>query len=233
MTHVARETSFALIVGYAVLIPVLVVYLTIQRRRITALRKRPVTVREEADKRSERQSERLCALFDVSQVMGLESRLQTVFDSITTACLDAFNCDQASLMLFNKETNTLTVRSAYGHEDTSAVIGAEVEVGSGISGWVALHKKALVVGEVPPPGLPPTIHMQSKSLSSSMIVPILLRDELVGVVNVSSRSPAAKFDDEDLRVLQMFASNAGACIRHTEQAEWMRKTIRSLQEVPR
>jgi GAF domain-containing protein len=62
-----------------------------------------------------------------------------------------------------------------------------------------------------------------------MVVPVILRGELVGVINVSTRSPDINFDDDDLRALQVFAENVGAAIRHTEQTEWMRATIRKLQ----
>jgi hypothetical protein len=33
-----------------------------------------------------------------------------------------------------------------------------------------------------------------------------------------------------MHALEVFAENAGACIRHAEQAEWMRKTIAGLRE---
>jgi GAF domain-containing protein len=62
-----------------------------------------------------------------------------------------------------------------------------------------------------------------------MVVPVILRDELVGVINVSSRSRGVEFDQDDIRALQAFAENVGAAIRHTEQADWMRATIRKLQ----
>jgi len=49
------------------------------------------------------------------------------------------------------------------------------------------------------------------------------------VINVSSRNGQVEFDHDDVRALQAFAENVGAAIRHAEQAEWMRATIRKLQ----
>jgi GAF domain-containing protein len=49
------------------------------------------------------------------------------------------------------------------------------------------------------------------------------------VINVSARAPHIDFDHDDVRALQAFAENVGAAIRHAEQAEWMRATIRKLQ----
>jgi hypothetical protein len=45
------------------------------------------------------------------------------------------------------------------------------------------------------------------------------------VINVASERPGTVYDDEDLRALQVFAENVGSCIRHTQQAEWMRQLI--------
>ena len=63
-----------------------------------------------------------------------------------------------------------------------------------------------------------------------MVVPIILRDELVGVLNVSSRSHKVNYDKTDLKALEVFAENVGSCIRHTEQATWMRQTVQKLQQ---
>jgi GAF domain-containing protein len=63
-----------------------------------------------------------------------------------------------------------------------------------------------------------------------MVVPIIVRDELVGVLNVSSRSRDVVYDENDLLALQGFASSAGACIRHTEQASWIRRMVPQLSD---
>ena len=63
------------------------------------------------------------------------------------------------------------------------------------------------------------------NLTATILVPIMVRDELVGVLNISSRAPGTTYDEEDLRALEVFAENAGTCIRQAERAEWMRQTI--------
>ena len=61
--------------------------------------------------------------------------------------------------------------------------------------------------------------------TAAMVVPIIVRGDVIGVLNVSSRSNGADYHDDDLRALQVFAENAGTCIRHAEQAAWMRELI--------
>ncbi len=63
-----------------------------------------------------------------------------------------------------------------------------------------------------------------------MVVPILLRDELVGILNVRSRAPGIRYHYEDLQALQVFAENVGTIIRHSEHVDWMRKTIENYRD---
>jgi putative methionine-R-sulfoxide reductase with GAF domain len=124
----------------------------------------------------------------------------------------------------------LVVRAAQGHEDVSRVLGSEKEIGEGVAGWVAKNKMSLILGRAGEPTEHPELSLMSPSLSGAIVVPIILREELVGVINIGSRASGVEYNVDDLQALTVFAENAGACIRHAEQAEWMRKTIASLRE---
>ena len=65
-------------------------------------------------------------------------------------------------------------------------------------------------------------------LAAAMVVPIAIRNELFGVLSVSSRSKKTNYDQEDLEALQVFAETAGICCRHFEQTTWMRQTIQRM-----
>lgn len=217
--------EFALLAAYSIIILAFGGFLIWQQKRILAICRR---TRET----SRRHLSRLYALLNVGQIMGAETDIQEVFDCITKVCVETFDCDQASLMLLDKNAGVLEVRSAFGHEDTSLVIGRRRAIGEGVSGWVAQHRRPLILGKEPDENCPPEIHLTYPEISAAMVVPIILRDELVGVINVSARKEAARFDEEDLHALHVFASNAGTCIRHTEHAAWMRQVIQNHNSRP-
>lgn len=200
-----------------------------QQRYLKALRRQFESHRRMEHDRAERHTSRLYALLNVGRMMVTQSDLQTVFESIVKMCIEVFNCDQASLMLHDVESGTLEVRAVAGKLVPQGMLGTRQPVGSGVAGWVAQQREPLFLR----PGVentPPGLELKKKDLCSAMVVPIILRDELVGVINVSTRSTDVHLDDDDLRALLAFAENVGAAIRHTEQAEWMRATIRKLQE---
>lgn len=220
------RTDYALIGACVFMVVTLVIHLSIEQSHLQRVNARLEAFQDEVNENSRR---RLYALLNVSRFIGLQSDLQSVFESITKACIETFMCDQASLMLYDPNRKRLVVRAASGHEDVSKVLGSEKEVGEGIAGWVAKHKQALILGQESA-AAHPELKLLSKTLCAAIVVPIILRDELVGVINISSRSPDVTYVDDDLHALKVFAENAGACIRHAEQAEWMRKTIASLRE---
>ncbi len=219
------RTDYVLAAACVFMVVTLVVYLSVEQRHMHQVNERFQAMRQEMQEAGRR---RLFALLSVSRIIGTQSDLQHVFDCITSACRDSLPCDQASLMLFEPARKTLVVRAAAGHENPSKVLGSEKGIGEGVAGWVAQHRKPLILGG--DHKVPPEIKLMSKALSAAIVVPIILRDELVGVISISSRSSGAIYEMDDLRALEVFAENAGACIRHAEQAEWMRKTITTLRD---
>jgi signal transduction protein with GAF and PtsI domain len=221
------RTDLALVAACVFMVLTLVVHLSMEQSHLDRMNRELAAFQNEVCDHARR---RLYALLDVSRNMVQQSDPQGVFECITKSCVDNFDCDQASLMLLDPETQRLVVRSAHGHLDPSKVLGSEKEMGEGIAGWAAKHKQALILGRGEAGSAAhPRLKLLSKTISAAIVVPIILRDELVGVINISSRKPDVAYEDEDLQALSVFAENAGACIRHAERAEWMRKTIASLR----
>lgn len=220
------KPQMLVIVGLSLML-LLLAGLAHQMRYLHALRAQFAVVQKNERERSERHTARLYALLNMGRVMVTQSDLQTVFDSITKLCCDAFGCDQASLMLFDAEAEVLEVCAVSGKNVPEGVLGTRQPIGKGIAGWVAQKREPLLL--TPTTAAIPGVELRKKDLAAAMVVPVILRDELVGVINVSARPPHVEFDQDDVRALQAFAENVGAAIRHAEQAEWMRATIRKLQ----
>jgi len=225
------NTQAVLLVGLALLVLTFVAYLTHQQRIVARMRAELERVQEEAQASAERSYHRLVALAKVSHIMGVETELQVVFAHITKMCVEHFEAHWASLMLHEPDTQELVVRAASGSQGMPEVVGARKKVGEGISGWVALHGRPLILGPSTDPKVQEIAGRPGSTITASMVVPIVLRDDLIGVINVSSRSSDAHYDEHDLRTLQVFAENVGACIRHAEHVRWLRSTVERLRQL--
>jgi len=218
------KTEMVLIAGLSLVVIVFVGYLAQQQRHVIAMHRELQRVREEADARLRRHSNRVLALSSISQIISVETNLQNIFDRITTICVETFSCYRASLMLFEEEKKEIVVRSVCGH-GVPDILNRRQGLGEGIAGYAAQHREPILLSSPSDYDKYPGLEYKDPSLTSAMVVPIIVRDELVGVLNVSSRSADVIYESEDLIALQGFASGAGACIRHTEHMNWMRKML--------
>ncbi|HEX5131519.1 MAG TPA: GAF domain-containing protein [Candidatus Krumholzibacteria bacterium] len=220
------QTAFLMIAAASVFI---LGGLVLQRRDLNRLWRDYLAAQKEIAERAEKHAARVYALLNVSKMMVAQNDIAAVFNCVTDTCVDVFTCHQASLMIFDKDNNSLEVRAASGKMVPEGIIGTRQQLGVGIAGWVGMRREPLLILPGGKPADYPGVEFKQTELSAAMVVPIILRDELVGVINVSSRSKRIQFDSEDMRALLVFAENVGVAIRHTEQAEWMRATIQHLQ----
>lgn len=224
-----EQTQVILVAGLGLAFLTLLLETTRKQRHLARLRAELWEAQRITTERLSRHFDRLVAILEVSRTMGSATDPQAVLDTITGTCLTTFDAERVSLMLMERDTDLLEVRAASGRDDTSKVVGAKVRVGQGVAGWVARNQQPLILGKTIDParyeGFTPKANDRPMA---AMVVPISLRGELVGVLNVTSFDPDTIYTDEDLQALMVFAENAGICCRHAEQAEWMRQTIRRL-----
>jgi len=194
---------------------ILLAFLAHQMRYLHALRGEFELARTNERERVERHTARLYALLNLNHVMVAQSGLQTVFDSVTRLCGDAFGCDRASLMLFDATAQVLEVCAVSGKNVPEGVLGARQPIGKGIAGWVAEKREPLLIGpsQEPVDGL----EFLKKDVCGAMVVPVILRDELVGVINVSTRSRHVEFNLDDVRALQAYRRDAQTSLRQWGQ----------------
>jgi transcriptional regulator with GAF, ATPase, and Fis domain len=219
------NTHVVLLGGLVASVVALAVYLTIQQRRFTEVRADVQHLETESVERERQNRARLKALFNISRMMGSVTNLEKVFKGIMDTCIELFDAQQASLMILNTETNELEVRAATGHLDIEGVRVARRKVGEGVSGWVAKKRKPLVLGPDTNVAQYPDLNANVSDMTAALVMPVLLRDELVGVLSIRSRVAGARYGEEDLQALRVLAENIGTVIRHSEHVEWMRKTV--------
>ena len=223
---VTAQKAFLFIAAASVLV---IGGLVLQRRDLLRVWDQYQASQREIAERAKKHAARVYALLNVSRMMVAQNDLAAVFMGVTDTCVEVFSCHQASLMTFDKDSNSLEVRAASGKMVPKDIIGTRQKLGVGIAGWVGMRREPLLILPGGKPADYPGIEFKQKDLSAAMVVPIILRDELVGVINVSTRNQRMEFDSDDLQALEVFAENVGVAIRHTEQAEWMRATIQHLQ----
>lgn len=207
----------------------LVGYLALMRWDVRVSEHRQAQLELELQERTHRHWNQLYGLIDVSRMVAHLTDLESIFNGISEACVESFDADAVSLMLFEEDLDALVVRSAAGPLSNPEILGRRGQLGEGLAGWAARRREPVLLGCDADVSRYPGIELRDKSIAASMVVPIIVRDELVGVINVSSHKSCVKYDHEDLRTLEVFAENAGSCIRHVEQVSWLRTMVEQLR----
>ncbi len=155
----------------------------------------------------------LILLKKVGETANAGNDLQELFDQILDSIVQSTGVEVASLMLL-KDDGLLHIASAHGLAKDIAR-SVRVAAGVGISGHV------LATGE---PVLVPNIDQDSrfKSLDrgqryknqSLLSVPIYLRDEMVGVINVNNKTSGYPFDLEDQNLLVAIANQVSLAMEN-------------------
>jgi GAF domain-containing protein len=151
---------------------------------------------------------RLNAMFEVFQTLTTTTDPSSVFELVLSKAIDLTDASGGSIVLANA-AGTLDIVSAQGLSQ-STVDTLKLELGQGITGWVAREKKPLLVRDV---SRDERYVNANEKVKSELAVPMLLKDELVGVINMDAFSVGA-FDEDDEALLQTFAGVASAAIHN-------------------
>jgi transcriptional regulator with GAF, ATPase, and Fis domain len=218
-------TPAAVKIGLLVSVLAVAGALTGQHRRAAEARRGLHQALEDANKRIEDNLARLTTMLDVTRTLARETDSDSVFECIVSSCRRIFPSDQVSLMLQDRASGNLQVRAVSGHLFPEKVLGETVPMGEGIAGWVAQHQEPLFLDDAGDIKKRYGISYEGTPLTAALVVPVVNRDEVVGVLCVSSREADTRYNEEHLQSLLIFAEHAGVAVRHAEQAEWTRLTL--------
>jgi putative methionine-R-sulfoxide reductase with GAF domain len=142
---------------------------------------------------------------EVFQVLSQEYDGQSFTRTMVTWFCDHYGVERCTLMLADERRETLHIEAFRGL-DPNVAGTVRVRVGQGIAGWVAHHRKPLLM-RVKTDEAPVRHTGQDSYNSDSFIsVPMVYNDRLSGVLNLSNKRDGAAFDDLDLDRATLAAS---------------------------
>jgi len=130
-----------------------------------------------------------------------------ICDFVLTTLSDIVHADNTSIMLADTDGKTLSIKSAKGLQAENKML---FEKGGGIAGSVFETGRAVIMNRAEADMRFQPGELQIKAI---LCVPLAYRDEILGVVNLSSTSEDM-FTSDDLLKVQSFASGAAIAIQN-------------------
>lgn len=126
----------------------------------------------------------------------MDTIMDVTMEKLTEFISDILDVNTCSVMLDNKLTGELTIKSARGL-DEDVINRTRIRIGDSVAGWVALEGKPLFIKDIekdPRFGRRNIANYNTKSLIS---LPLRVKGKVAGVININNKRSAAPFTDED------------------------------------
>ncbi|MGD8402017.1 MAG: GAF domain-containing protein [Anaerolineales bacterium] len=143
--------------------------------------------------------------------------LEEALDSAVEGLQVTLGGDRVAVLLADEECKHLVVKAWIGYsEDASDLI---IPFGSGITGWAATHRKTLRINDISQD----TRYIQvSSNTRSELALPLIFRNDLLGVLNVESEQTGA-YNENDEEMLGTLAGSLAAIIANARLVDQIRK----------
>jgi PAS domain S-box-containing protein len=170
-----------------------------------------------------RRAEEMTALREAAVEVSGNFDQAHILNSIVKRATDLLKGQGGVLYKVDTDKQRLNILVSYRLQP--GLIKETLQFGEDVSGQVAQKRQAIIVndykhwaGNIPSADIP---------FNAVLGVPVIWQDELVGVLNVLSDAAQRKFDDNDLRLLTLFASQAAGALQTTNLYEQL---VRRLEE---
>lgn len=167
-------------------------------------------------------------LHHITATAASGATLDEALESAVTGLQVTLGGDRVTIMLADREKKLLEVKAAVGYSED--VMNLRVPIGTGITGWVAEHRRPLRVDDVTED---PRYIQGSVNTKSELAIPLTYRNEILGVLNVESEQTGA-YTESDEEMLGTLSGSLAAVIanaRLVEQIRGQAERERALYEI--
>jgi len=124
--------------------------------------------------------------------------------------------DRVIIMLVDREKKFLEVKASIGYAEEIDTM--KIEIGNGVTGWAAAHKRPLRLGDVREDA---RYVETSSNTRSELAIPLIYRNEVLGVINVESEQTDA-YTENDEEMLGTLGGSLAAVIANARLLEQIR-----------
>lgn len=186
---------------------------------------------EEKNFHLEKAVDRLKILYRISRCLTTVLNPDDVIKMIVEKSVQIMKAKTGSLMLINDKKDALYIKYAIGM-DENIVKNTLVKVGDSIAGWVAKEAKPLIVKNIETDERFKMISKDKYETRSLISSPVIIKGEVVGVLNVNNKIDGSEFTEDELELLNTLAGQTAVSLENAKLYTDLQKsyfdTIRAL-----
>jgi len=185
-----------------------------------------------------KEKERIETLYAIGRELGTSLDLITVLDKTLRLVSGAVGAQHGSIMLLDRETDTLIYRARLGGRSPIPPEGKKTRFkpGVGVAGWVVQHREPVLIPDVLQDERWVTFPDKAPLTRSLIAAPLIVGDDIHGVLLIADARPNA-FDEAQFRLVVASALQVAQTISNVqlynyvvESAERLGQLLRAEQE---
>ncbi len=171
----------------------------------------------------EKQAKEISNLYSIISELNIGFDINTILEDIVVKSMSILQSEVGSLMLLDLDNQELHAEVLRGlPEGLKEKI--RVKLGEDVSGWVAAHKKPLLCKDIrkdPRFKKKPNERYYTHSLISA---PLMVDGELFGVLNINNKRDKSAYNQEDVRILEILATQAAFALNKAQLYKKLEKS---------
>ncbi|MBN2755139.1 MAG: GAF domain-containing protein [Candidatus Goldbacteria bacterium] len=195
-------------------------------------------ITQSANKAKEEEIAKMAALMEASVIINSTRNLAQLLRIIMQSAEKVMQAEASSVFLIDSSSNELYFEVATGPKEEE-VKKIRLKMGEGIAGWVAYTGESLLVPDASQdPRFAKRVDEKTRFITKSVIcVPLKVRNQIIGVVQVLNRIGGGTFNKSEIKFLEALASQAAIAIENTnlyehleERAEMLNKELKDAMD---
>ncbi|MBW3657687.1 MAG: HAMP domain-containing histidine kinase [Actinobacteria bacterium] len=169
----------------------------------------------------------LGTLSRVGQIVNAVLSQAEVLEIVLEGAFELTAAATGSVMLVDGEELQVAVSAGTG----PAPRGSRQPLTSGVAGWVATRREPLLITGQLSDGQIPGLRQRTRRSGSSVCAPMLVADELVGVLALERAEGAEPFTEWEMRAVTLFAAHAATAVSNSRRYEQERENVERLAQL--
>lgn len=185
----------------------------------------------EMQSRLEEKEAEIAMLREITEVIGSEYKLQTVFDLVAARARALLHAETVTIPILSPDQSSYCYRAAVG-KNADELRFEELPIETGICGWVIRHRRAWWQGVLDQLEASER-NTWEKEAGNILLVPLVGKRQFLGGIACINKVSGENFDAQDFDLLSMFASQVSIAIENAmffEELTAARQSAESYKE---
>src|ERR1700757_620654 len=168
---------------------------------------------------------KIAILYDASQAVLSTFDLDEVLRQILAIARDYFHLQNVAILLLDKDKQELYPKCVIGWDPGMESIRLGLQ--QGVTGAAARQKRPIYARDV---SKDPNYVTSAKNTCSELAIPLMVQDEVVGVLDCQSEN-VNQFDNDTIDLLTLFSTQASMALQNAKLYSLERQRARHLEVI--